>query len=150
MSILSDGITLVDIHSLAVPITEKNGVPHDLWDNPYWDVWQYEISDPTERAELEAAAVEHLTDLVEAPMLPAGLYPPDFEPDALDLDSFALPPVCGGAPSARDTRDFETWQDQVGQPFPPNGQPTEPRPSRYLTESLARIAGILRSWPVGP
>jgi hypothetical protein len=43
--------------------------PFDPWDSPYWDLWHWEISDPDERAALEAAEVERLTDLHDAPPL---------------------------------------------------------------------------------
>jgi hypothetical protein len=41
--------------------------PFDPWDSPYWDLWHYEISDPTEVAELGRLAVEAEIDRRDAP-----------------------------------------------------------------------------------
>jgi hypothetical protein len=57
----------VDLDGNDVPVTEKDAVPFDPWDSPYWDVWHYEISDPAERAELERLALEAEIDRRDAP-----------------------------------------------------------------------------------
>jgi hypothetical protein len=40
----------------------------EAW-SAYWDLWHWELSDPTEVAELERAELERCQDLVDAPPL---------------------------------------------------------------------------------
>jgi hypothetical protein len=108
MSSLSDGIHLVDIDGNDVPVTEKDNVPFDPWDSPYWDVWHYEISDPTEVAALEAE-----TDRHDAPSPGEARW--------LTLmwsESSGLPPISGGgpepfSPSAEDWADDHGWSEDL-------------------------------------
>jgi hypothetical protein len=60
-------VHLVDPDGFDVPVTEKDAVPFDPWDSPYWDLWHWELSDPCEVAELEAEALEAEIDRHDAP-----------------------------------------------------------------------------------
>jgi hypothetical protein len=56
--------TIMSVARESKPV--EPAAPFDPWDSPYWDVWHYEISDPTEVAELERLAVEAETDRHDA------------------------------------------------------------------------------------
>jgi hypothetical protein len=111
-------VHLVDpITGEDVPVFEKDNVPIDPWDSPYWDVWHYEISDPAEREELGRLALEHAQDLADAPTPGEARW--------LELMwSGSLPPVAGGAPeyTAADRADLEAWLEQVDRDYPPANQ----------------------------
>jgi hypothetical protein len=50
-------VHLVNIAGFDVPTTEKNLEPYDPWDNPYWDVWHWDLGpeiSETDRAEFDA------------------------------------------------------------------------------------------------
>jgi hypothetical protein len=49
------------------PSPVEPAAPFDPWDSPYWDLWHWELSDPTEVAELDRLAVEAETDRRDAP-----------------------------------------------------------------------------------
>ena len=53
------------VHHETKPVEPT--APFDPWDSPYWDVWHYEVSDPAERAALEAAAIAEECDRRDAP-----------------------------------------------------------------------------------
>jgi hypothetical protein len=99
----------------AVPQTASE------WEDP--DTW--EISDPDERDALEAAELERITDLADAPT--------PGEERWLTLMWSGLPPIAGGAPEYTDAdrRDFEAWLDQVDD-YPPADQ--------VSPEELAQLA----------
>jgi hypothetical protein len=55
----------------------ESAAPFDPWDSPYWDLWHYEISDPTEVAELDRLAVDAEIDRHDAPHVPLNQISPD-------------------------------------------------------------------------
>jgi hypothetical protein len=57
--------SMSSVHHETKPVEPT--APFDPWDSPYWDVWHYEVSDPAERAALEAAAIAEECDRRDAP-----------------------------------------------------------------------------------
>ena len=134
-------VHLVDIHGYDVPLIERaefNPEPDgpESWPQCVeWDAIHYEISDPAERAALEAEALERIIDRHDAP-----------DPWLTLMVSGSLPaPISGGAPLDGDARDFEAWLDQVDD-YPPDDQVDDlDLPSRRQVSpiELSMIAGGL-------
>jgi hypothetical protein len=73
MSSVHHDVHLVDTEGFDVPVGEKDLPPHDPTDPACWPAWTdnffWEISDPTEVAELERLALEAECDRRDAPPL---------------------------------------------------------------------------------
>jgi hypothetical protein len=132
-------ITLVDIDGHPVPTGEKGLPPHDPDDPEGWlesieiDAIHYEISDPAERAALEAAHFEEVCDLADAPS-------PGEQRWLTLMWSGPLPAVAGGQPDIcdapawtdADRSDFESWLASVDADYLPANQ--------VSPEELAQLA----------
>ena len=112
MPSLSDGITLVEIDGSPTPAWAKGLPPHDPHDASQWtesieiDAIHYEVSDPDERAALEAAEVERIQDILDAPQPSAG--------EAIWAQLMiegSLPAVSGGAPVEPFEPTAEDWAE---------------------------------------
>jgi hypothetical protein len=79
----------------------------------YWDLYTWEVSDPDERAALEAAEVERIRDVLDVPQPSAG--------EAIWAQLIiegSLPAISGGSPepfepSPEDWADYHAWSEDL-------------------------------------
>jgi hypothetical protein len=130
-------VTLVDIH--GNPIVPPDPTDPANWpaacDNHFW-----QVTDPEELAALEAAELERLEELADAP--------PTSQEDrwAQWLIESSLPPLSGGAPepyepTEADWAAYRRHFDQADD-FPERTGPIEPSRNRYTPDAFAAVAAI--------
>jgi hypothetical protein len=136
-------VTLVDVDGYTIPVTERAADPEpdptapqnwpDWCDNFFWM-----ISDPDELAELEAAEIDRILELVDGPQASDRAYADRDAASRLveSLIESSLPPVSGGSPEAfspspEDLEEYAVWSASLDGMSMPQEASREERIATY-------------------
>jgi hypothetical protein len=124
---LPNNVHLVDVNGYDVPVGEKDLPPHDPTDAANWPAWTdnfYWEVEPDEHAALEAAEVERITDILDAPQPSPGeaIWAQLMIEGSLSSVSGGSPDAEPYQPTAEDWADYHGWSEDLDRRRPPLDQ----------------------------